>query len=219
MDIEIRREPVDNDSGHFPAATRHPVLKAFVRELKISLREPFAIHLPHGGSEVTLSIQLKDCVLTMQFSTKRLSNVTAEVFVWWVLGSALLLLLIATVFLRNQIRPIRKLAEVAERFGKGQDSIDFRPQGASEVRQAGRSFIAMRERLKRMITTRTEMLAGISHDLRTPLTRMRLSLAMLSDAATAKALLADVQDMEKMIQEYLRFRAWRRRQKAPAHGA
>ena len=160
--------------------------------------------LPEGES-ILLYVKMDDGVLRLRFSIKRLASVTAEIFIWWMIGSAVLLLLIATVFLRNQIRPIHRLAEAAEQFGRGKEDESFRPQGATEVRKAGRSFIAMRERLKRMISARTDMLAAISHDLRTPLTRMYLALAMFPDSRHAAPLMADVREMEKMIQEYLDF--------------
>jgi len=203
--IEIHKEPADPEIRHFPRATDDDVFAPFVDRLRDTIDEPFLIRRSPGENKVILRIKLPDSVVRMQFSLKRLTNITADIFIWWMIGSSLLLLTVATLFLRNQIRPIRKLAEAAENFGKGQESPDFRPQGASEVRQAGRSFIAMRERLTRMIGARTEMLAAISHDLRTPLTRMRLALAMLPDQKYVKPLLSDVQDMEKMIQEYLDF--------------
>ncbi len=114
-------------------------------------------------------------------------------------------LLIAILFLRNQIRQIRKLAQAAESFGRGVDTPEFRPSGATEVRTAARAFIVMRERIKRQLRTRTDMLAGISHDLCTPLTRMKLQLAMIPDREVAKELTGDVQQMEHMIEEYLDF--------------
>ena len=121
------------------------------------------------------------------------------------MGASTLFLMIAVIFLRNQIRPIRKLAEAADNFGRGADMPNFRPSGASEVRKAARAFIVMRERIKRQLRTRTEMLAGISHDLRTPLTRMKLQLAMLGDSEASREMGDDVQQMEHMIQEYLDF--------------
>jgi two-component system osmolarity sensor histidine kinase EnvZ len=205
MHIDLKLEPNDPEPAHFPSRTDDEVFESFVKTLRDTIDEPFLVRRAEGANRAILQIKLKNNVLKMQFSTKRLESVTTQIFVLWMIGSALLLLFIATVFLRNQIRPIRKLALAAESFGKGQDTIDFRPQGASEVRQAGRSFLAMRERLKRMISARTDMLAAISHDLRTPLTRMRLALAMLPDQKYVGPLLTDVQDMEKMIQEYLDF--------------
>lgn len=205
MRIEISKKPNDPDPKHFPSSTHDRVLSEFDEQLRDLIDEPFLVKRSIGGERAILLIKLNDSVLCMEFPIKRLVSISPYIFVLWMIGSAVLLLLVATMFLRNQIRPIRKLAEVAEKFGKGQDDAQFRPQGASEVRQAGRSFIAMRERLKRMISARTEMLASISHDLRTPLTRMRLALAMFPDQKYIKPVLADVQDMEKMIQEYLDF--------------
>ncbi len=205
MQIEVTREPNDSQIAHFPSTTDDSEFMQFAAHLRDTIDEPFMVRHSPGESKVILRIKLKDSVLRLKFSIKRIASVSAVIFIYWMVGSAILFLLIATMFLRNQIRPIQKLAEIAERFGRGQDSGNFRPQGASEVRQAGRSFIAMRERLKRMISARTEMLASISHDLRTPLTRMRLALAMLPEQKYAKTLIADVQDMESMIQEYLDF--------------
>jgi two-component system osmolarity sensor histidine kinase EnvZ len=205
LHIEVRVEPNDPALGHFPSKTDDDTFMLFADHLRDAIDQPFLIRHSPVENRVQLRIKMSNYVLKLQFSIKRLDNITADLFVWWMLGSAVLVLVIATAFLRNQIRPIRKLAEAAENFGKGQENIDFRPQGASEVRQAGRSFIAMRERLKRMISARTEMLAAISHDLRTPLTRMRLELAMLPDHKYAQSLLIDVTDMEKMIHEYLDF--------------
>ncbi|MEI7669135.1 MAG: ATP-binding protein [Pseudomonadota bacterium] len=203
--IEITKEPADNEKGHFPSETDDAEFKVFVSQLKDKIEESFLIRRSPGGNKALLYIDMQDYVLKIKFSLKRLASVNAIIFIVWMVGSAIFLSTIATLFLRNQIRPIRKLAEAADKFGKGQDDIEFRPQGASEIRQAGRSFIAMRERIKKLITTRTEMLASISHDLRTPLTRMRLALAMIPEQKYVKQLLADVQDMEKMIQEYLDF--------------
>jgi two-component system osmolarity sensor histidine kinase EnvZ len=125
--------------------------------------------------------------------------------VLWLIGTSLLLGSIAIVFLRNQVRSILKLANAAEAFGRGRDMEEFRPSGATEVRRAGRAFIAMRERIKRHLAQRTTMLAGVSHDLRTPLTRMKLSLAMLPENEDVQELRRDVDEMEKMVQSYLEF--------------
>jgi len=107
--------------------------------------------------------------------------------------------------MRNQVRPIRRLANAVENFGKGRDVPDFKPEGATEIRQAAAAFNMMRDRIQRMINQRTEMLAGVSHDLRTPLTRMKLQLAMLEDSAEISDLKADISEMEKMLEEYLSF--------------
>jgi two-component system osmolarity sensor histidine kinase EnvZ len=128
-------------------------------------------------------------------------------------GASCLFLFIAVIFLRNQIRPITRLAIAADNFGRGLDTENFRPHGATEVRKAARAFITMRERIRRQIRTRTDMLSGISHDLRTPLTRMKLQLAMLPEDVSTRPdmreaiveLEDDVQQMQQMVQEYLDF--------------
>jgi two-component system osmolarity sensor histidine kinase EnvZ len=119
--------------------------------------------------------------------------------------TSVILIIISVIFLRNQIRPIRKLAIAAERFGRGQDMPAFKPEGAREVRKAATAFLDMHDRIKRQIAQRTAMLAGISHDLRTPLTRLKLGLSILPQSADVKALEEDIQDMEKMINGYLDF--------------
>jgi two-component system osmolarity sensor histidine kinase EnvZ len=137
---------------------------------------------------------------------KRLVSSTTYIFLLWSVGSSIVLLVIATLFLRNQVRPIRQLARAAERFGLGQEASNYRPSGASEVRQAGRAFLVMQSRIQRQVKTRTEMLAGISHDLRTPLTRMKLQLAMLDlQDKHQQELQTDISEMEHMIDEYLQF--------------
>jgi two-component system osmolarity sensor histidine kinase EnvZ len=120
-------------------------------------------------------------------------------------GSSLVLFAVATLFMRNQVRPIRRLAVAAKNFGKGRDVPGYHPSGASEVRQAADAFIEMRERIKRQIAQRTEMLAGVSHDLRTPLTRMKLQLEMLGWRPGVEELKADVSEMERMVEGYLAF--------------
>ncbi len=135
----------------------------------------------------------------------RVFATTGPVFVLWLIGTSLLLGSIAIVFLRNQVRSILKLANAAEAFGRGRDMPEFRPSGATEVRRAGRAFIAMRERIKRHLAQRTTMLAGVSHDLRTPLTRMKLSLALLPESEDVEELKRDVDEMETMVQSYLEF--------------
>jgi two-component system osmolarity sensor histidine kinase EnvZ len=128
----------------------------------------------------------------------------SHIFLLWMGGSSLVLLGIAILFLRNQIRPILRLAEVAEGFGKGRD-IEFRPRGAREVRQAGHAFIEMKERIERAIEQRTAMLNGVSHDLRTILTRFKLSLALVEQTAEVEALKKDIDEMSRMLEGYLAF--------------
>jgi len=141
----------------------------------------------------------------VEFPQRRLFSSSGYIYLLWVFGSALLLLFIAIVFMRNQVRPIRKLAAAAERFGRGRDVQFFKPQGAREVRQAGESFMSMHRRIRRQIEQRTLMLAGVSHDLRTPLTRLKLEVSMMPDTLDKANILNDLNDMERMISGYLGF--------------
>ena len=150
-------------------------------------------------------MQLAEGVLEIVAPRKRLFSSTTHIFIAWMVGASLILLSIAIYFLRGQIRPIRRLAQAAESFGKGMQVVNFKPEGAKEIRQAAHAFLQMRERIQRQITQRTEMLAGVSHDLRTPLTRMKLQLAMLPENDYAAGLRGDVSDMEKMVDGYLAF--------------
>ena len=158
---------------------------------------------------IIIRVQLPDGVLHVEAPRKRLFTATLYLFVIWLVGSALLLSGVAVLFMNNQVRAIRRLAAAAEAFGMGRDLGAIKPEGASEVRQAAAAFNRMRERIRRFVGQRTEMLAGISHDLRTPLTRMRLGLAMLPRAPETEediaALTQDVEEMERMIAAYLTF--------------
>lgn len=177
----------------------------FQKQLRVKIDQPFTVRRIDNGETIETRIALSGQVLRLQTTVKQLESPTTTLFVLWMMGASALFLLIATIFMRNQIKPIRRLAEAADNFGRGVDTPGFRPHGASEVRKAARAFVVMRERIKRQLRTRTDMLAGISHDLRTPLTRMKLQLAMLGDNEATQELSEDVQQMEHMIQEYLDF--------------
>ncbi|MDP6121612.1 MAG: ATP-binding protein, partial [Rhodospirillales bacterium] len=136
---------------------------------------------------------------------KRLFSSTTFIFVLWMVGTSMILFGVATIFMRNQVKPIRRLALAADDFGKGREVPSFKPEGAAEVRRAASAFIAMRARIQRQITQRTETLAGVSHDLRTPLTRMKLQLELLGEGEGLGALKGDVVEMERMLEGYLAF--------------
>lgn len=136
---------------------------------------------------------------------KKIFSTSIFMFVVWMVGTSILLFLVAVLFLRIQVRSIAELAQVAEDFGKGIDNKDFKPYGSSEVRKAALAFIKMKERIQRQISERTQMLAGVSHDLRTPLTRMKLQAAMMPDGDDKKDFLSDIDEMEKMLDGYLSF--------------
>jgi two-component system, OmpR family, osmolarity sensor histidine kinase EnvZ len=166
---------------------------------------PFQIDAEFDPRDILISIQLDNGILQVAAPRKRLYTPTGYIFVLWMAGSGLVLVAVASLFMRNQVRAIRRLAAAADSFGKGRDVPNFRPEGASEVRQAAAAFLKMRERLQRQLTQRTEMLAGVSHDLRTPLTRMRIALEFLGDNAAVAELRHDVGVMQRMIEGYLDF--------------
>jgi two-component system osmolarity sensor histidine kinase EnvZ len=154
---------------------------------------------------VDLRVQLQDGVLRLLVPRERVTASNADIFVLWMIGSSLVLIAVAGLFLRNQVKPIERLAYAAERFGKGQSFAGFKPHGAQEIRRAAAAFMEMRERIERFVQQRTDMLAGISHDIKTPLTRMRLQLAMMKRDPDIVALEGDIAEMERMLNEYLDF--------------
>ncbi len=179
--------------------------KTLAVELGKVVAQPFTIDTEYLNKDVLIEIQMPEGVLKILTTRKRLFSSTTYVFVLWMVGTSLLLFGVATIFMRNQVRSVRRLAAAADAFGMGRDSPAFKPEGAREVRQAASAFIAMRDRISRQINQRTEMLAGVSHDLRTPLTRMKLQLALLGGAEGTAELHADINEMERMLDEYLAF--------------
>jgi two-component system osmolarity sensor histidine kinase EnvZ len=179
--------------------------QTLARALQEAVGRPFVINSVKIDRHVAIDVQLSDGVLHVVTARKRLFSTTTYIFVLWMVGSSLVLFSVATIFMRNQVKPIRRLAEAADDFGKGRDALKFKPEGASEVRQATAAFIAMRDRIQRHITQRTEMLAGVSHDLRTPLTRMKLQLEMAPYSYALSDLNDDVFEMENMLEGYLAF--------------
>ena len=173
--------------------------------LRKQITKPVRIDEQTGKNRVVVSVQLADGVLRLEVPRHRLHSWTTFAFVLWTIGTTLILLGASTIFMRNQIRPMRRLARVADAFGKGREVTDFKPEGAREVKLAGLAFLAMKGRIQRQIAQRTAMLAGVSHDLRTPLTRMKLQLEMMPDDEAASALGEDVHDMERMLEGYLAF--------------
>ncbi|MEM7047089.1 MAG: ATP-binding protein [Pseudomonadota bacterium] len=204
MDILIKSDPPQTlpppPSINFWWLHQRELLKA----LEARLPFPFVLNADISDGWADIYVQDGTKIIHFLVAKDRLYSSTGRVFVIWWLGSGVFLLMIALVFMSNQIRPIRRLARVADRFGRGDDVSDFRPSGAREVRQAGHAFMIMQQRIKRQINQRTIMLAGVSHDLRTPLTRMKLQLAMVPDSLS-KELEMDLNEMETMIEEYLSF--------------
>jgi two-component system, OmpR family, osmolarity sensor histidine kinase EnvZ len=156
------------------------------------------------GDFTDLKVETRNGVLDLMIPKKRLTASNVDIFILWMVGSSLVLLSVAIIFLRNQVRPIEQLARAAEAFGKGRSVPDFKPYGATEVRRAAQAFLTMRERIERYLQQRTDMLAGVSHDLKTPITRLKLELAMM-DGTDTKAMRNDLTEMEHMLDEYLDF--------------
>ena len=179
--------------------------ETLIREMDKVIGRPYTIDVDFDEKWVEVRVKLKGGLLSVSLPQRRLYSSSSYIFLLWVYSISLVLLIIAVLFMRNQIRPIRRLAIAAERFGKGRDVADFKIEGAREVRQAAQAFLDMRTRIQRQISQRTEMLAGVSHDLRTPLTRLRLQLAMLGDTPDTEAMKSDIKDMENMIDGYLNF--------------
>jgi two-component system osmolarity sensor histidine kinase EnvZ len=177
------------------------------RALARRLAYPFQIDSVSSERLVWVWVQLPGGVMSVRLPRSRLFSDTTYIFIAWMVGSSVVLFAVATFFMRNQVRPIRRLAKAAESFGRGIDVPGFKPQGAAEVRLAARAFLQMRERIRRQIDQRTIMLAGVSHDLRTPLTRMKLQLAMASEDPEVANLASDVIEMERMVEGYLAFAA------------
>jgi len=190
-----------------PAITRQNLVdQQLARALSDSVRRPFVIDSRSLEKFVEIHVQLAQGVLHVVVERRRLFSSTTYVFILWGIGTSLVLLMVATFFMRNQMQPIKRLAQAADDFGKGRDIGDFHPTGAAEARLAGQAFNLMRARIRRQIAQRTEMLAGVSHDLRTPLTRMKLQLALMDGGKAEIAdLQKDIADMERMIEAYLAF--------------
>ena len=154
---------------------------------------------------IDLRIKYQDGYFKFLVPKDRLTSSSARIFGLWITVPAFIMVIISLIFLKNQTRPITALAKAAEKFGKGEEIEEFKPSGASEIRQAGLEFDRMRKRILRHLNQRSEMLSGISHDLRTPLTRMKLQTAFIKDNDISSKLVDDINEMEKMLNEYLQF--------------
>ena len=181
-----------------------PIDRTLRRELKSRLPD-YWFDTTSYKNLIDLRIKYKDGYFQFFIPKERVTSSSARLFALWITLPAFLLIIIAIIFLKNQTRPIINLARATEKFGKGENVDDFRPSGALEIRQAGLEFDKMRKRIIRHLNQRSEMLSGISHDLRTPLTRIKLQLAFIKDENISKKLSKDVQEMEKMLNEYLQF--------------
>ncbi len=183
-----------------------PIDRTLRRELKSTFgNENYWYDTLKYKNLIILKIKFKNGFFEFLIPKNRVTTSSARMFALWITLPAILLITIAMIFLKNQTRPITNLAKAAERFGRGENIDEFRPSGSLEIRQAGYEFDRMRKRILRHLNQRSEMLSGISHDLRTPLTRMKLQLALIKDKDLERKMSEDINEMEKMLNEYLQF--------------
>jgi len=205
--VDLNMQLVVLPKAPLPEPTPKPFFSlldhALTRELNLRVRHPFWIDTTKGNL-VEIRVALDDATLQIVTTRTQAYASNSHIFFIWTTVASVVILGIATSFLRNQIRPILRLARAAEEFGKGRE-VDFRPRGAREVRQAGAAFLEMKRRVERAIEQRTTMLTGVSHDLRTIITRFKLSLALLGHSAEAEEMRKDVDEMERMVEAYLAF--------------
>ncbi|MGJ0505662.1 MAG: ATP-binding protein [Methylocystis sp.] len=178
--------------------------KALNAELSRKLMQPYWINTSLPGNLIEIRVALDDATLRMLVTRTHAYASNSYIFFMWMAIASIIILAIATSFLRNQIKPILRLARAAEEFGKGRD-VQFSPRGAREVRQAGAAFLEMKRRVERAIEQRTTMLNGVSHDLRTIITRFKLSLALMGESNEAREMRKDIDEMERMVEAYLAF--------------
>jgi two-component system, OmpR family, osmolarity sensor histidine kinase EnvZ len=218
FDLQMHLEPGATLIPHKWHNVFGPMDDDLYAALREKLDQPFTMDWSYDRQSVRVRVQLRDGVLDVLAPRKRVDLGTIWLFLVWLVGTAALLFAIAALFMRNQVRGIRRLADAVEAFGMGRDPGPIHPEGATEVRRAGAAFNRMQERVRRFLIQRTEMLAGVSHDLRTPLTRMRLALAMFPQreevASDIRELASDVEEMERMIEGYLTFARGERAEQA-----
>ena len=197
-------------AGDLPPAQPKPFFalldKTLTAEIRKQVRQPFWIDTVGNSELVEIKVKHQAAILRFVATRSQTYASNSHIFLWWMVGSSVVLLGVAILFLRNQIRPILRLAEAAEEFGKGRPiPADFQPRGAREVRQAAQAFLEMRDRITTHVDQRTTMLAGVSHDLRTILTRFKLELALLGNSPEIQELQTDVREMQHMLEDYLAF--------------
>tara|TARA_B100000902_G_scaffold343517_1_gene348242 strand:+ start:1777 stop:3096 length:1320 start_codon:yes stop_codon:yes gene_type:complete len=206
--LDLNIELIENENFNIDYNERwfSPIDRTLRRELKTNFKYgKYWFDTTNYKELIDLRIKYQNGYFKFLIPKDRVASSSARIFALWITVPALIMVFISLIFLKNQTRPITNLARAAERFGKGEKIEKFKPSGALEIRQAGQEFDKMRKRILRHLKQRNEMLSGISHDLRTPLTRMKLQLAFIKDKDLAKKLTEDINEMEKMLNEYLQF--------------
>ena len=205
---DLNIEFVENDNFDFTFDERwfSPIDRTLRRELKSRFAaNNYWFNTTNYKELIDLRIKFQNGYFKFLVPRDRVTSSSARIFALWITVPAAIMVFISLIFLKNQTRPITNLAKVAAKFGKGEEIEEFKPSGAAEIRQAGYEFDRMRKRILRHLNQRSEMLSGISHDLRTPLTRMKLQVAFIDDKELANKLTEDINEMEKMLNEYLQF--------------
>ena len=205
---DLNIEFVEDDNFNFSYNERwfSPIDRTLRRELKSKFGlEIFWFDTTSYKELVDLRIKYQNGFFKFIIPKDRLTSTSARLFGLWITVPAFIVVIISLIFLKNQTRPITALAKAAEKFGRGENVDEFKPSGAAEIRQAGYEFDRMRKRIMRHLNQRSEMLSGISHDLRTPLTRMKLQTEFIKDKSLAVKFTEDINEMEKMLNEYLQF--------------
>jgi len=205
FDFVIAYKPNELFRKRIPERWYSPMDRSLRRELKTAFGGSYWFDTTTYKEVVDLRIKYDNGILQIFFPKHKISPSSARIFALWITLPGLLLIMIAIVFLKNQTRPIVNLARAAEKFGKGEFIKEFKPSGAKEIRQAAYEFDKMRKRITIHLNQRSEMLSGISHDLRTPLTRLKLQLALLNQKDLSKKMSDDIEEMERMLNEYLEF--------------
>ncbi|MGA0533335.1 ATP-binding protein [Hansschlegelia sp. KR7-227] len=212
--VRIARERLSLNVEFLPGQTLPPARprpffsildEQLSKQISDEVKRPFWIDTVGRSNFVEIRIQLDDAVMKVLAKRNQTYASNSHIFILWMVGASLVLIVIAILFLRAQMRPILALADAADAFGKGREGPEFQVRGAREVRLAAASFIAMRDRIERSIEQRTTMLAGVSHDLRTILTRFQLELALLGDGPEVADLNSDVEEMSRMLEAYIAF--------------
>ena len=206
QDLNIEYVNDENFNYSYDERWFSPIDRTLRRELKSKFGSGEFWFDTTGYKElIDLRIKYQNGYFKFLIPRDRVTSSSARIFALWITVPAIIMIFISLIFLKNQTRPITNLAKAAEKFGRGEEIEEFKPSGASEIRQAGYEFDRMRKRIMRHLTQRSEMLSGISHDLRTPLTRMKLQIAFIKDNEIANKLSEDINEMEKMLNEYLQF--------------
>ena len=205
FDFVVRLKENEIFPKSIPERWYSPMDRSLRRELKSAFGISYWFDTTSYKETVYIKLKYKNGFLQIFFPKSKIAPSSARIFALWITLPGLLLIIIAIIFLKNQTRPIVNLARAAEKFGKGEYVKEFRPSGASEIRQAAFEFDRMRKRIMVHLNQRSEMLSGISHDLRTPLTRLKLQLELLKQQDLAKKMSDDIEEMERMLNEYLEF--------------